>query len=211
MVTKTEVLHAGGFLVSELAGFMSRMQGVLVSGQNLGAGVVLGQILTAGAATAVGSPTGNGAITVGAIGPAAIPGVYKLVCVAAASGAGTFNFQAPDGTLIRQVTVAAGAHANDHMPITIADATDFVVGDTFSITVAAGKFTALAPAGTDGSQTATGILFAAKDASSADANCAVVSKMAVVNAAELVWPVGISVGNKATAIAQLAARGFVLR
>jgi hypothetical protein len=207
----SEKLHAGGFLLSEAPGNRSRERGVLNSGQNLVAGAVLGQLLAAGAATAVGSPSGNGTITVGAIGFAAVVGVYKLACVAAASNAGTFNFYAPDGSLIREITVGGGAAANDHIVITIADATDFVVGDTFTITVTGGDYEALDPAEDDGAQIAAGILWDGVDASAADAKCAVIVRDAEVKSGELTWPVGITDAQKATATAQLNARGISLR
>lgn len=211
MTTKTETVHAGGFLVSELPGLMSRIKATLNSGQNLGAGTVLGRILSAAAAVA-GTNTGTGAVTVGAaIGAATVPGIYKLLCVAAAANAGTFNFYAPDGTLIRQITVAGGAHVSDHLTITIADATDFVVGDSFTIAVTEGDYEILTPASTTGQQIAAAILFAAVDATSADTPCALITNNAALNSGEITWPAGISAGNKAIATAQLAARGIVLR
>ncbi len=211
MSTLIESPHAGGFLCYELPGLMSRIQATLNSGQNLKAGAVLGRILAA-AATVAGSNIGNGTVTVGNAGSSAVPGTYKLVCVATAANAGTFNFYAPDGTLIRQITVGGGATASDHFVITIVDgAIDFALGDSFSFAVTEGDFEVLNPAGTNGTQIAQAILFDAVDASSADTACAVINKTAVVNAGEIAWPNGISSPNKATAIAQLNARGIVLR
>lgn len=211
MTTKTEVLHAGGFLISELPDLMSRKQAVLNTGQNLIAGTVLGVLLSAAAAVA-GTNTGTGAVTVGAaIGPATVPGVYKLLCVAAAGNAGTFNFYAPDGSLIRQITVAGGAHVSEHLTITIADATDFIVGDSFTIIVSEGDYEQLDVAATTGEQSAAAVLFAAVDATSADKACVVVNNNAVLLAAELAWPVGISDANKAIATQRLLNRGIVLR
>lgn len=213
MTVITETSHAGEALVAELPGFMSRKSGTVNSGQDLAAMAVVGQILTAGAATAVGSPTGNGVITVGAaIGSKTVPGTYKLVCVAAASNAGTFNFYAPDGTLVRQITVAGGATSSDHLTLTIADgATDFVAGDTYTIEVAAGDYSELDPDGTTGTQVAAGVLYAAVDATDADKACVVVDKFAVFNGDELVWPTGITTDEKALAVAQLAERNITLR
>jgi hypothetical protein len=207
-----ETLHAGGFLLSEAPFHRSRENGTLNSGQDLAAGTVLGRLLTAGAATAVGTPTGNGAITVGAIGRAAKIGVYKLVCVAAAANAGTFNFYAPDGTLVRQITVGGGATANDHITLTIADgATDFAAGDSYTVTVTGGDYEVLDPAEDDGAQIAAGILLAAVDASAADAACAVIVRDAEVLANELTWPAGIADADKAYATSLLAQAGIVIR
>jgi hypothetical protein len=44
MAVKTEEGHAGGFLVSEAAGYRSRDIGVVASGQNLKAGAVVAQL-----------------------------------------------------------------------------------------------------------------------------------------------------------------------
>lgn len=208
----TETGGAGGFILSVASGNRSFENGTLNLAQDLGAGTVLGRLLSAGAATAVGTPTGDGTITVGAIGADAVAGDYTLVCVAAAADAGTFNFLAPDGSLIRQITVGAGAAANSHVVITIADgANDFVAGDTWTVTVTAGDYEILDPAEDDGAQIAAGILFADVDATDADTACCVVVRDAEVNANELVWPSGISAGNKAIATAQLNARGIFLR
>ncbi len=167
--------------------------------------------MAAGAATAVGSPTGTGAITVGALGSAARPGTYKLVCVAAATNAGTFNFYAPDGSLIRQIEVGGGATANDHITLTIADATDFVVGDTFTIEVAAGEYGPLNPASTTGLQIAAAVLYAGADATTADAAVVVVARDAELKVDGLIWPDAITDAQSDAAIAQLNARGIYLR
>ncbi len=213
MTVRTETNHAGGFMVHEgLKGFMCRKQARLNTGQNLVAGTVLGQILAAAAAVAAAGNTGTGAVTVGAaIGPATVIGTYKLLCTAAAGNAGTFNFTAPDGTLIRQITVAGGAHVSEHLTITIADATDFIVGDSFTIAVTGGDYEQLDVAATTGEQSAAGILWDKCDATSADKDCVVVFRDAVVETGELVWPVGISDANKAAATLQLERRGFQFR
>lgn len=213
MTTFTEKLHTGGFLLSEADGQRSRENGIVASGADLGAGTVLGQILAAAAAVAVGTPTGNGVITVGAIGADVQPGVYQLVLITAASNAGTFNYYAPDGSLIRQVTVGGGAAASPGAPtVTIADgSSDFVAGDTFTITVTGGKYKALTPAGTDGSQVAVAILYAPTFAASADVAAAVIARAAEVIAAEIVWPAGITVAQQTLATFQLASRGIILR
>ena len=211
MPTLNETTHAGGFILSEANGHRSRDNGVLNAGQNLLAGAVVAQLLLAAAAVA-GTNTGNGAVTIGAIGPDAVVGTYKLTCVAAASNAGTFNMIAPDGSLVREITVGGGAAANDHVVVTIADgSTDFVAGDSFTFAVTADAYEALDPAEDDGAQTAAGILYAAVDATDADQPCVVVKRDAEVNQHELVWPAGISDGNKAIATAALKANGIILR
>ena len=212
MTTLTEVFQDGGFLVAELPGLASRRAGTLASGQNLNAGAVVSRVLTLGAATVVSS-TGNGTVTVNAaVGEDAVEGVYRLLCVAAAANAGTFNLNAPDGSLIRQITVGGGAHASTHLSITIADgATDFIVGDNYTIAVTAGNYTVLAPAATDGTQIARGVLLEAVNATAAARPCVAVYKEAVLNSAEIVWPAGITSPQQTIATSQLADVGIILR
>lgn len=208
----TQAARTGDFILSLATRTRSLDNAILAEGENADAGAVLGQILTAGAATAVGVPTGDGVITVGAIGSAARAGIYKLVLVAAAASAGTFNLYAPDGSLVRQVTVAGGAAANDHVTVTVADgAADFVVGDTFAIEVEAGKYAALDLAGVDGSQIAAGILYASANATDADAAIVVVARDAEVKVDALSWPDAITDAQRDAAVAQLNARGIYLR
>lgn len=214
MTVLTETQHAGGFLVHDgLMGHMCRKQAVLNSGQTaVKTGTVLGQLLSAAAAVA-GTNTGNGVVTVSAaIGPATVIGIYKLLVVSASANAGTVNLHAPDGTLIRQITVGGGATPSDHLTITVADgATDFVVGDSFTIAVTGGDYEALDLAATTGEQIAAAILWEGRDAASADKACTVVFGPCVVETDELVWPAGISAGNKAIAVSQLARAGMQFR
>ena len=76
---------------------------------------------------------------------------------------------------------------------------------------ASGKYKALDPAAADGSQSAAGILYDAVDASAADAEGVAVVRLAEVNSAELVWPAGITGGQKTTALGQLAALNIIAR
>jgi hypothetical protein len=204
----TETTHAGGHILSEANGNRSRENGTLLSGNNLAAAAVLHATLAAGAATAVGTPTGNGVITVGALGVDAQSGSYKLRCVAAATNAGTFDFEAPDGSLIRQITVGGGATASDHITLTIADgATDFVVGDTYTITVTVSGYAEFVA----GTNSADAVLYAGVNATSANAPCVVHARDCELNGNELVWHSGTTDNQKATAAAQLASRGIVIR
>lgn len=80
---------------------------------------------------------------------------------------------------------------------------------------ATGRFTALNTAGSDGSQNAIAILGPATDASAGNTRTAgIVGGPGVsveVNARLLVWPVGISAPNQATAVAALLAAGIKTR
>ena len=75
-----------------------------------------------------------------------------------------------------------------------------------------GKYTGLAPAATNGSQNAAGILWAGVDASAADAPGVVVLRgPAIVNSHELVWPDGATEAQITAATTALAAFGIILR
>lgn len=75
-----------------------------------------------------------------------------------------------------------------------------------------GKFTQLAPAASNGSQNAAGILWGAVDATAADASAVVVLRgPAIVNRNDLVWPEGATEPQITAAIAALAALGILLR
>jgi hypothetical protein len=75
-----------------------------------------------------------------------------------------------------------------------------------------GKFTTLAPAATNGSQTAAGILWAGVDASAADTPGVVLLRgPAIVNRHEIVWPEGATEAQITAATTALAALGLILR
>jgi Bacteriophage lambda head decoration protein D len=67
MTTLTEKLHAGGFLISEADGKLSRDNVTLVSGQNLVAGTVLGKISASGKYAAYDDQASDGTQTAVAI------------------------------------------------------------------------------------------------------------------------------------------------
>lgn len=75
-----------------------------------------------------------------------------------------------------------------------------------------GKYTGLAPAATNGSQNAAGILWAGVDASAADAPGVVVLRgPAIVNRHEIVWPAGATEAQITAATTALATIGIILR
>ena len=75
-----------------------------------------------------------------------------------------------------------------------------------------GKYTTLAPAATNGSQNAAGILWAGVDATAADAPGVVLLRgPAIVNSHELVWPEGATEAQITAATTALAALGIILR
>jgi len=75
-----------------------------------------------------------------------------------------------------------------------------------------GKYTGLAPAATNGSQNAAGILWDAVDATDADAPGVVILRgPAIVSRHEIVWPDGATEAQIATGITALATLGLILR
>lgn len=160
-----------------LAGELPRVtQDVTIAvGENLTRGAVVGKI-TVGAATPAAAPgnTGNGTIGAVTTGANAKPGVYKVVIVEPAANAGAFIVEDPDGIIVGRGTVAV-AFAGP-VNFTLADgATDFVAGDSFDITVAAGsgQWKRSVAAATDGSQRPLAILVGDVDATAATKNAAV--------------------------------------
>ncbi len=147
----------------------------LLEGQNLPAGAVLGKI-TVGAATAAAVAGNTGTGTIGAVttGAGAKAGIYRLVCIEPATGAGKFLVEDPDGITVGVATV--GVAFSGVLGFTIADGDpDFVSGDAFTITVAAGskKYKLSVLAATDGSQIPCGILVKPVDATAGDKNAPV--------------------------------------
>jgi hypothetical protein len=75
-----------------------------------------------------------------------------------------------------------------------------------------GKFTQLAPAASNGSQNAAGILWGPADATTADATAVVVLRgPAIVNRNDLIWPTGATEPQIAAATGALAALSILLR
>lgn len=213
MANLTEGIHAAEFLVSEAHGHRSREEITVLSGQDLVAGHVLGKVAT-GAATpaAVAGNTGNGVLGAVTVSKGAKVGVYRLTCIEPAVDAGKFLLQDPDGITVGTVTVAV-AFSGGGLAFTLADgATDFVSGDAFTITVAAGsgKYVEVNADGTDGRHKAVGILLAAVDASAADAAGVALVRDCEVNR-DLLDFGDHDAGEITAAIAELAEFGIIVR
>lgn len=164
----------------------------------------------AGSVSAI-TGTGNGVVTLYQTAEGCQPGVYTLACTAAATNAGTFSVTAPDGTVIGNATVGTRFQGGG-LDFLIADgSSDFIVGDSFTITVTRGQVKEYNPANTDGSGTPFGVLWDAVDASSAAAWGAAVVRDAEINAAELEWFSGATTAQKTTALATLAVAGLIAR
>ncbi len=130
-------------------------------------------------ASAVAGGTGTGTVTALSIpGSTVVPmvGAWLLTCVEAVANGGIFKLQDPNGMVVatdlRMTVGAAGATVVEvaGMQFTITDATDFIVGNSFTITVAAdGKLVPFNPAGAGGEQIPVAVLpYSATKAASGD-------------------------------------------
>lgn len=208
MALTSTVVRAGGFMVSEANNFRSREKAVILSGQDLEAGHVLGKTLVGAtaAATAGAGNVGNGAMGAITVSAAARNGTYQLVITEPGTNVGEFEVRDPRGVLIGQGTVAAAFSAGG-LAFTLADgATDFDVGDRFDILVSGGteKYKEYNPANTDGSQIPVAICWDRYDATAADVAGTVIRRDAEVNIEELVWFSGATSGQKTAALKYLA-------
>lgn len=146
----------------------------LLSGQNCKRGSVLGKVTVGAASSAAksGGNAGNGTLTLDGTTPVlagAKVGVYTVRCIAAATDGGTFRVEDPEGFVLGDVAVAATF--SDDIKFVIEDGSaDFIVGDGFDITVAAGsgKYKLSAATATDGSATPVAVLVDDVDASGGD-------------------------------------------
>ena len=164
--------------------------------------------------TAGDGNTGDGEATPAdpPLGALAEAGIYRLACITAGA-AGTFQVLTPKGYVLPDLTVGT-AYAGAHLNLTVADgAADFVAGDTFAIEVSGdGKVVALDPTAVDGTAEAIGI--AAYDVTAPDGTDAEVTAIlrdAVLADRAIVWPAGITEARKKAAIADLEARGILVR
>jgi hypothetical protein len=189
-------------------------EATLAVGENRAALTILGKVLrgaASAAAKAGGNASNTGTIgTAPTIGKSAKVGIYKLRCIAAASNAGTFSVIDPNGQALADATVAV-AYSGDHLNFTISDGSqDFIVGEGFDITVAAGSgyVKAAQSDAIDGSAEACAILVEAVDATSAIKKCVVYAE-GEFNKDKLV---AVKSGDTVeTFRTSLEAAGFILR
>lgn len=202
--------HTGEFLLSEANGNRSRDVGTVnATAGRLDSGTVMA-ILTsanAGVVTADAGNTGNGVFGAVTVGNDAITGTYAVEITEAAAEGGTFIVTDPNGDVVGTGDVGVAFSAGG-LSFTLADgATDFVVGDKWTVAVNAGlgEWVPYDDDGSnDGRRTASGILYTAVDATEADAQATFIVRDAEVAAARLT-------GLDAAARADLAALGIVVR
>ena len=95
---------------------------------------------------------------------------------------------------------------------TLAAGQNLQLGTVLGRKTADGKLYALAPAATDGTETAVSVLAVDTDATLIDRDDAIaVARHAIVARNALIWPAGITAPQKAAAEAQLGALGILVR
>ncbi len=96
--------------------------------------------------------------------------------------------------------------------VTVASGQNLQLGTVLGMKTADGKLYALAPAATDGTETAVGVLATDTDATLIDRDDAIViARHAIVARGALIWPAGITAPQKAAVEAQLIALGILVR
>ena len=95
--------------------------------------------------------------------------------------------------------------------VTVISGQNLATGTVVGILTASGKATQLAPAASDGSETAAGVLLLPVDASSGDQPGVIIARHAICSDKGLVWPASITGPQKAAAISQLKSLGILVR
>ncbi len=148
MTTLTMSNRAGEFIVDEVNPIFTREKVVVASGQDLGAGAVLGRVTKAQAAAAIPTivGTGTGAMTALTFGPDVQIGNY-VITLLATSATAAFSVVAPDGTVLPNGAVGT-AYTSTHLSFLISSAGTMTIGDAYTVAVSAGGTPALVGTGT---------------------------------------------------------------
>jgi len=129
-------------------------------------GTVMGRVKNSVPATGTADAgnTGDGTVTVVKGGPETKKGTYTIECITAEANGGTFQVSNPDGSILGLVKIQAGAgadadFASPEIGFKVTDgATNFVVGDKFTVAVSDGvPSTGTADGGNTGNGTCTGV------------------------------------------------------
>ena len=148
MATLTMGARAGEHLAYELNPNYNREQITVLSGQDLAAGAVLGQInkIIAAAPIPAISGTGTGAMTLLTFGPDVQAGSY-VVTLTATSATAAFTVTAPDGTVLPTGNVGT-AYTSTHISFLVSSAGTMTTGDSYTVVVTAGGTPVLVGTGT---------------------------------------------------------------
>lgn len=147
-MSQTEGNYTLEFLLSEAPGQRSRDAGVLLSGQDLAAGTVVGKITKAQAAAPIPAivGTGTGLMSALTFGPAVQAGAY-VITLTATSATAAFTVTAPDGVALIGGNVGT-AYVSDHLSFLISNGGTMTTGDTYTVTVTASGTPVLVGTGT---------------------------------------------------------------
>jgi hypothetical protein len=222
-IVQIESKHEGGFLVSEAGdGRRSRDKVTVALSQTLVPGQVIGKTAVVlgvtSSVTADASNTGNGVFTLdptAPVGAGAKNGVYRIINDLVTANGGEFQIFDPDGIEIGRLAV--GATFNNQIKFVVADgATDFAIGDAFSVLVGIEQsdyqVAAFNPNATDGTQRPAGIMFNGVTTDGVNTQQAtIIAREAEVRGVDLTWPVGITAAQQADAIRQLEKLFIIVR
>ena len=216
----SESTYLGDVLKCEAPNLYSREAVTVLAGDGaervlMAGAVIAGRTRSTVTVTAGDGNTGDGAATLAdpPLGVRAEAGIYQLACITAGADGGTFQVLSPKGYVLPDLTVGT-AYEGGHLNLTVADgAADFAVGDTFAIEVAGdGKVVGLDPMAVDGTAEAVGIVaYDVTAPDGADTEVTAILRDAVLADHAIVWPAGIGGAAKAAAIADLKARGILVR
>lgn len=219
MTVLTENARWGEAIMSEGPNHISRDNVVVALSQNIAANALVAALAAASAVTMSQSfsGTGNGILTFAspAYNSRVKDGDYKVVCIDPATNGGTFEVIDPAGNTIG--TAVVGNAFNKEVKFTIADgATDFVAGDTFTLTAAMDdsslEFVNFDPTATDGSEVPAGYSpYPVVTDASATKKAAILSRLCELNGNCIAWPDGITDAQKTDAIQALAAKNIIVR
>lgn len=221
MTTLTEALHPGAFIVAEAGHTQTRDTAVIALSQTIVVGQVLGRRIAGTVTSSVAADagnTGNGVFTIDGTTPVAAgarDGVYRVINDLVAANGGEFQVFDPEGVEIGRVAV--GATFNNQIKFSIADgATDFTIGDAFSVTVGIEdsdyEYAALNYSATDGLANAAGIAVypVTTDGSNKQSIAVMVRGPSQVRLSDLTFPSG-SAAQQAEVLRQLDRLGIVAR
>lgn len=216
MAVETELKTIGDVVKREWDKLYNRETVTILSGQVVAVGEVVSFVAvgtTAIGAAAAGN-TGDGTIGTVSAGTAAKAGAYRVTITTAQANAGLFSVEDPDGVTVGTGTVGVAYTGGPNF--TISDgATDFIVGDAFTVTVATGslKYKSYDNEAAAGANVVLGVMLEAVDATAGDLKGVILARgPAVVDKNSLVFGVGVTTdAEKDAAYEDLRRIGIVPR
>ena len=172
-------------------------------------GTVLGLLATGSAMASLEvDNTGNGTITVGAVGAGAQQGTYRILFTAPTA----FNVADPSGDAVGTGVVGTAFNTGGVNFTIAAGAKAFKAGDEGAITIdpGSGKYVPFDPAGSGGAEIAAGILVEDVDATNTNVDVAgaALVRHAHIALSGLTWKAGTTDTQIAAALATLRAKGI---